>query len=267
MRLKQYINEVKSYTFEGITNFLRLDCKPFLKEMRGATRLVYRGVDRNIPDIQKMKSHMDSGRRPKDMPEDLHNDLNDLFHNEFGWYVRDGVSTSGSIKTAKHYGVPYIFFPIGKYRYVWSSHIGDLYTEIEDAGYHLDFDEDAVYNEWEWDYSEDSGNGWYEYDGDGQYEDEDDIIDELEEDGEEFDPKLMKWVPEISEDEYIKQREQEWEASREYVMKDAIDSYTNKYLNEKGIRSKNEIMFDCKTYYLIHTRWEKHLIDWLVNYK
>jgi hypothetical protein len=265
MRLKQYINEVKSYTFEGITNFLRLDCKPFLKEMRRSSRLLYRGVDRNIPDIQRIKSHIDTGRSPKDMPEEMHNALNDMFYKEFGWHVRDGVSTSGSVKTAKHYGVPHIFFPIGKYKYAWSQDVGDLYSRIEDYGYHLEFDPSEAEDEWEYEYSESSGSGWYEYDGEGQYGSIEEIEDELEDDEEDFDTTLVGWVPEIELEDYVEKKEDEWEDSKQSLMNDIMYGYKYMFLNPQGIKSRSEVMFNCKTYYLINMRWEKQLIDMLMG--
>jgi len=230
MRLQAYINEFKEYTLEELQSILERDCKRYLKEMKKARRLLWRGaVGRTIPDIQEVKSHLESGRMPKDTPEEIHDLMNHLFRNRFGWNVRNGISTTGD-KGDTTYGPQFIFFPIGVYDYVWSPDVPDLFSELDGRGYTYEFDEMEVEAEYEQTYGNDD-------------------------------------EPDIELEDYIKEREEEWEYEKNDYFKTLIKSYKDTGLNPQAIKSKNEIMFGCKTYYLVHKRWEEDIIQWLRVYR
>ena len=54
-----------------------------------------------------------------------------LFKEMFGWEVRNGIFTSSTLNYM--YGEPYLFFPIGDFKFVWSPDIDDFYDAWQDA--------------------------------------------------------------------------------------------------------------------------------------
>ena len=86
-----------------------------------------------ISTFQKFKPRID--RKPKDTPQQIHDQLNYLYKKKFGWNVRsEGVflstSSTQSLMFAKQ---SFIFFPIGKYKYVYNNDIDDVTQHIEDV--------------------------------------------------------------------------------------------------------------------------------------
>jgi len=145
MRLENYIKKDKE-----ILDKLKTDCKPFLKELNKGGFL-YRGTNKNFKDIEKMVPRTD--RLPLGTDMDVHIFLDKLFKKKFGWKVRsEGVFVNPNVYETTQYGRPYFFFPIGKYKYVWSPDVNDLTIYIEDemedawAEYH---DEYGYEDEWD----------------------------------------------------------------------------------------------------------------------
>lgn len=136
MRLEKYLltDERKSYkeSLEEVLETLRRDCEPFLKEIAPRDILLYRGSDRIfMNDISKPHTPR-KDRRPKDMKEWMFDLTNYAFKKAFGWEARkEGVFAVGLSKIAKMYGNPYLFFPIGRYEYIWSKNVKDLYIMRE----------------------------------------------------------------------------------------------------------------------------------------
>jgi hypothetical protein len=131
MKLKKYLTMNES-SIEDVVKVIKRDCKPFLKELEKVKNqgLLWRGSNQNITEYKKIKTRKD--RRPKDTPKDVHDILDELFFKKFGWKVRsEGVFAHKVKGVVDHYGIPYIFFPIGKYRYVWHPKIKDLYNRID----------------------------------------------------------------------------------------------------------------------------------------
>ncbi len=133
MRLYKHINE--NFEMEsdlaGAVEVIKRDCKPFLKEFNNSLP-VFRGMSRDLSryDLVEIQTRMD--RKPKDTPEHLHKLIDQMFQQKFGWKVRSqGVFTSQSKAVVRSYGMEAYFFPIGKYSYVWSKKVKDLYQTIK----------------------------------------------------------------------------------------------------------------------------------------
>ena len=128
MRLYEKITKAEfSKISMDICNTLYKECSHFIAESRG--NILYRGTtDTGIGHIGKLQSHED--RKPRNTPQWLHDYLNDLFVAHLGWKERDGVSTIGH--ESGHYGTPYLFFPIGDYRFAWSPDVFDIYVALQD---------------------------------------------------------------------------------------------------------------------------------------
>jgi len=128
-RLREYLTEDGNM---DVIETIKRDCKPFLYESDG---LLYRGVEQNIKHILKKTARL-TDRKPMNMDKELHELFNALFIERFGWPVRNGVFAVGdSIHAYRWPGCdsPYIFFPIGRYKYVWSRSVKDLYIEYDDS--------------------------------------------------------------------------------------------------------------------------------------
>lgn len=259
MRLKSYLTErsdnIKDNVNEinNILDMLKKDCKPFLNEYKRNKSMgfLYRGTNKPVGLIQKVTSRLEN-RYPKDTPNELHDDLNFQFKRKFGWPVRNGIFTVGRTTTAGGYGKAYIFFPIGKYSFVYSTSVPDLYTEFENENMLSDFDSYDVENEWYEYYGEDAEYGHWEYDGeevDSNYMQ--DIIIELDLVPNEYRENLLNWIPDIDLDVFVSNKEEEYENDRSSMIEGIVNSYSNHGL-AKAIESDNEVSFNCKSYYLIN---------------
>jgi hypothetical protein len=132
MRLQRYITEEEKKNIEVIWDKLTKDCMSFLKELKNSNskrkQFFYRGTTKKIAgNITKIKTRND--RKPRNTPEEIHNYLDKEFLKKFGWKARsEGVFTTSHSRTG--YGESYIFFPIGKYKYIFSTQILDLYSHL-----------------------------------------------------------------------------------------------------------------------------------------
>jgi len=138
MRLKKYINENKHtlniFSVSDVISVLYDKCQPFIKDITspkyGAGGLLYsgrRGTENIfISDVRK-------NRKPTDTKINVHNDLDTLFKKKFGWKARsNSIFCTGSAEDAADYGnTVYMIFPIGKYRYLWSDKIDDLFFYVD----------------------------------------------------------------------------------------------------------------------------------------
>ena len=195
MRLKNFMNEEKSKTEIGneIIEIVKRDCKPFLKEMN---KIIWRGsYIKYIYDYKEITPRKD--RRPLDTASEWHKWADDYFSKHFGWKARsEGVFATFDKIATMNYGNPYIFFPIGNYKYIYSPKILDFYNDITE-----------MYPSY--------------------------II----KDKKDIDPEFKKV----------------YDYDRE-LLYDIMKTYTNKDLNKKQYMY-SEVMFKCKSYYLINERY------------
>jgi hypothetical protein len=89
---------------------------------------LYRGEKRSNAFIMKTRR---KDRVSRDTPEALHKLLDEVFLDLYGWRARSsGVFVGTDKSTADTYGNAYYFFPIGRYRYLYSKRIRDLYVSL-----------------------------------------------------------------------------------------------------------------------------------------
>ena len=142
MRLIKYINETKINVSEPeeVIDILRKDCMPFITELKRTgfkDNFFYRG--HGYAEGMITKKRIRDNRRPKDMGPETSDFLDWAFKKKFGWAARsNGIFATSKPKDAMQYGEPFIFFPIGKYKYIWSPGVPDLYSEIDNNKLHLD---------------------------------------------------------------------------------------------------------------------------------
>ncbi len=136
MRLKTFI--VK----EGISDKLQRiniekivkKCSQYFEEFGSATQNGYffwRGTYSCPNKICKIIPR--KNRKPTDTNIQVHEMVDDLFYEKFGWKPRsEGVFTSPDINIADGYGKTYIFLPANGYKYVYSTKTlhEDMYASI-----------------------------------------------------------------------------------------------------------------------------------------
>ena len=302
MRLEQFIIEGSRHTkieFEDdfiedkvyqMAKLLFKNCKEYLKDLniKSAGRVMYRGAYGD--DMTKIVPRKD--RQPKDMDWEQSEALDDEFKRKFGWKPRsEGVFCSGDIQQAKGYGDGvFTVWPMGKYKLLWSWSIFDLYTKLDGMDSEDYIDSDVFYQEWEDTYGEDSDGGSWYYDGDDtETSDQDDAeeivlgwiqdnFDQLVKDnpeyykdkGENFDPEddfdsyAWEWMPDMDADTFVQDRITD---ARENIEDDKLEvvlDYKDKDINA-ALRSNNEIMIGCKSYYIIDDDYTNELIKILTK--
>jgi hypothetical protein len=224
MRLKGYLNE-ELLVIEELAAKLIKDCGPYLKLLskHKFTRMLYRGsknpFNGNITKVIPRKN-----REPKDMPQKLHQVLDAHFHKKFGWKARsEGVFVNPSQEMVKEYGASNLFFPIGKFKFVWSPKIGDLYS---DFGMN-DYKDLGVHDYYEY------RNIWWHEKFQGAYVDD------------------YHGFKKANTIEYFKELNKD--LAKELIskqIKNTVNSYDSKNMS-KLLASKNEASFKCDAYYMV----------------
>ena len=127
MKFYRYITENKT-DFNKIEN----DGKPFLDDLRKIKKppsLLYSGRKSSEDFISRK---VRKNRKPKNTPERIHNWLDKWFEYKFGIKARSKSLMADNKKAiASTYGTPYIIFPVGKYKIIWSEEVPDLYDDIK----------------------------------------------------------------------------------------------------------------------------------------
>jgi hypothetical protein len=142
MKFEKFLNEETLEDIKEAAKMVARDSKPYIKEnivkiYTGSAAfkvdgILYRGYKGRPDPILKVTPR--GNRKPVDIPIDIHKRLDVLFKEKFGWKVRsEGVFTSGESIVASAYGSgAYIVFPIGKYKYVWSPKVYDMWESLKD---------------------------------------------------------------------------------------------------------------------------------------
>jgi len=118
-----------------IINDINKRCKPFLNEWLSAyngknLKIWYSGRDNKDSYYEGI---IRTNRIPTSTSGKVHTDIDDYFYKEFGTRFRsNAIFVTGNLKEAMTYGKPYLIFPIGKYTFLWSDEIDDmfLYSDI-----------------------------------------------------------------------------------------------------------------------------------------
>ena len=209
MRLIHHLNEdvFDDIELRDMKKKIHAECKPFLRASKGYS--LWRGMYKK-PPFGKLKVRKD--RKALDTPADVHKEFDKIFTKNFGWPARSsGLLTTGDKIVAGSYGNVYQVFPIGKFRFLWSKNVHDLY------GRYVYFmsKEGIVYS------------------GGGQWKDINQIS------------RIVK-----SDNLYLTDKELASYQNKVFKKLDDLikKEYSDKNLF-KAIESRNEIMIDCKEYY------------------
>jgi len=142
--MSRLLEFIEKDPFAPIEKVLKEQCRPYIIETKASPNFLYRGVDELLTRYIIRKPRMD--RRPTDTPVNVSNRVDDMFQKKFGWRPRSqGVFAVASPELASEYGRPYIFVPLGKYEYLWSPKVEDMYAtlkkdlelEVEEFSYYI----------------------------------------------------------------------------------------------------------------------------------
>ena len=160
---KQFICEAdpksNSMNSSELTDLLMNDCDYFLNESSQQGVLVrgmksFKGQAMSMPHPRDLKSDdvtfseiiVRQARSPTDTPIKTHEMLDAWFNDHFGFKARSqavfcmGGSERG-VRAISNYGRPHIVMPIGKFKYVWSPIVDDLYARTAGIAWDRDYDE------------------------------------------------------------------------------------------------------------------------------
>ena len=108
---------------------------PFLKKNEFAISheiLLYRGMTNPLgKEIFVKTTDMDKPRRPRDMPKIIHSVFDKYMEDNFGIKYRSFAKfATGSLRNAETYGTPFIFIPLGDYKFCYSYKVKDPYNDV-----------------------------------------------------------------------------------------------------------------------------------------
>lgn len=227
MRLQRYISEAERLEASEIAGILKRDCKFYFKESRNANGFLYRASRKRVPTgVLEVKTRKD--RRPLDTPQELHEIWNKEFKKKFGWNARSEGAFATSLKNLAEgfFGNVYLFFPIGRFKYVWSPAVDDLANYIDTEIFqYFKYPNNVLKKRWAIENREDLTRP-------GAMED------------------FEKW----REDNYTRiDKEIKEEAAK------VIELYKDKDLKSAIERYGGEVSFKCDSYYLVSTMYGDEL--------
>lgn len=124
MRLNKYLTEDDS---DQIFDTIQKDCKSFIKQLKGAAGLMFRGSHKPNKGIIKIKPR--KNRKPVDTDPRIQVLFDKLIKEKYGWKPRsEGVFCTGNIIAASYFGGLNTIWPIGSFKYLWSDEITDLFS-------------------------------------------------------------------------------------------------------------------------------------------
>ena len=241
-----------------ISEILKRDCSEFLNLLKQSGKsAIFRGVEDMYSEFDEFQSH--TNRHPKDMSIEVHRTLDDLFENKFGIKIRStGNFCTFDLETAKRYGKPFMFFPIGEFKYFWNPKVLDLYTEIDNEGYNYIWEWDGELSEEMWldRYGEDTGNGTYRYltidTGKNNYRDAKKEVEENPEEyallGGGFEKFKLVWEPEKTLQQFEQDYVNDWEIKKQKFIQDLVNGYIT--VNIEKVQ-RQEVAIVCERYYLV----------------
>ena len=112
--------------YQEITNQIKKDCKPWLKEAKG--RPGFRATNNVLTTYGITRRKVRTTRKPLTLNSQLHQMSDDLFKEKFGWSARSNVLfLQGDSEPPRVYGSHvWAIFPIGSFKYIWSSNNADF---------------------------------------------------------------------------------------------------------------------------------------------
>jgi len=100
------------------------ECKFYLKEAGLEAFSLYRGLESSISTVDK--NIRLQGRETQAMSMDLKQYVNEFFTEYYGAPFRDSLFCTGDLQETDNFGYPYVIFPKGNFKYLWSPEVKDM---------------------------------------------------------------------------------------------------------------------------------------------
>ena len=143
--IKRYDTIPTKWQPPQIISFIRKNCKPFLQEVKYNNWPMYRGTNSADAALMFIGTPR-KNRKPSDMDIGDQQQFDRAFMKIFGWKPRSqGLFVTGSRSQTEYYGLAYQIFPIGKFKFIYSLEVDDLYEELDsDFSHYSDEIEDNL---------------------------------------------------------------------------------------------------------------------------
>lgn len=131
MKLISLYESNSDLSLEEAVKIFHDECKPFQKEIGFNGIFDFKPLKRGM----KNKSNILIGnvrpdRKPTDTPLPIHQFMDNWFYKKFGVKFRSNAMFATKSQSAQTYGDVYIVFPIGEFKYCYSTVVSDLYVDI-----------------------------------------------------------------------------------------------------------------------------------------
>jgi hypothetical protein len=131
MKLTSLYESNSDLSLEEAVRIFHDECKPFQKEIGFDGIFDFKTLKRGMKNKPKLFiGNVRPDRRPSDTPLPIHEFMDNWFYKKFGVKFRSNAMFATKSQSARLYGDVYIVFPIGEFKYCYSSTIDDLYATI-----------------------------------------------------------------------------------------------------------------------------------------
>jgi hypothetical protein len=129
MRLNNYLTE--EVKVEQYFPMLKKKCSMAVNTMKKARRPMFRGVGSATFDQRFVRKKVRQDRKPKDAIPERSEYLDKILDFKFGWKPRsEGLFVTSSFQIAQEYGMMFLVFPVGNFKYVWNKGYKDFLPVI-----------------------------------------------------------------------------------------------------------------------------------------
>lgn len=130
MRLINYLNE--NSIIDEIRKILKTRCKKYLNEfLPNFNGMYYMWSGRDGISKPYTIKKVRKDRKPMNTPLKIHNKIDDMFEDEFGYRPRsNSIFVTGNKNMTDLYGDPFMVFPLMNYKYLWNPNIKDFYMSV-----------------------------------------------------------------------------------------------------------------------------------------
>ena len=132
MKLISLYESNSDLSLEEAVKIFHDECKPFQKEIGFDGTFDFKTLKRgmkNKPDL--FIANVRPDRKPTDTPLPIHEFMDNWFYKKFGVKFRsNAMFATKSTGSSQIYGTVYVVFPIGEFKYCYSTVVSDLYVDI-----------------------------------------------------------------------------------------------------------------------------------------
>ena len=131
MKLTSLYESNSDLSLEEAVKIFHDECKPFQKEIGFDGTFDFKPLKRGMKNKPSLLiGNVRPDRKPTDTPLPIHEFMDNWFYEKFGVKFRSNAMFATKSQSAQIYGDVYIVFPIGEFKYCYSSTIDDLYATI-----------------------------------------------------------------------------------------------------------------------------------------